>query len=624
MKRNLLLASLFLVLFFGGSTSFAVPTMGENVMQGDISLAGQHIIFDTGSFVINGEIMVSAKTLCEKLGTQVFTVEKTGQVIVYRDNIFMKFSPNQMTAYVNGKAKTMPVSSIIYKGELLIPASFAAKTLEMSYNARSASELAIDYRENLLEYQQIGFRHFKRINLSNWGVSFYVPEYWQKLSDVDAVYGVEDPFETYYFDVKFYPLGKQYSRAVLTESLLTDLKFKYGDDFKRLSNTTQTINGYKADALYYDLLENGVTNHYVSYVFFEQNNGYILTGKFPQTSNEVDAYDLIDDIIGTFSIIKLSINDQLEHYTELPHFFEIGMSLNSQIYSNMPVQNQFLFSGSIDQASGVKGFHVIVSKGSEEIDYYVPVIDGQYNSKIYTPFGLGKHNITIYTDLSDASQETHSLPGSGVSENYVDTTPETFDAFPNTDTSLVTEEDAITLDEVVTNALLMNFDMNTEDMVMKFSLLNTSSDAIKYLLPSDYVNYDALTVYSISNSLTYNLTNQFAKAKTLYGYVTSTYTYSNTVHGEGLLNMQQLLTVKEANAIELCFVYTGLLRSVDIPARVVRGISEEGIEYWVETYINGAWYVSAISLESGNSFMYFNLNRDIFYESFSSVELLPF
>ena len=624
MKRNLLFASLFLVLFFGGSTSFATPAMGENVVQGDITLAGQHIAFETGSFVINGEIMVSAKTLCEKLGTQVFTVEKTGQVIVYRDNIFMKFSPNQATAYVNGKAKTMPVSAILYKGELLIPASFAAKTLEMSYSTVASSELAIDYRENLLEYQQIGFRHFKRINLSNWGVSFYVPEYWQKLSEAEELYGVEDPFETYYFDVKFYPLGKQYSRAVLTESLLTDLKFKYGDDFQRLSNTTQTINGYKADAIYYDLIENGITNHYVSYVFFEQNNGYILTGKFPQTSNEVDAYDLIDDIIGTFSIIKLSINDQLEHYTELPHFFEIGMSLNSQIYSNMPVENQFLFSGSIDPESGVKGFHIIVSKGSEEIDYYVHVEDGQYNSKIYTPFGLGKHNITIYTDLSDGTEDIYTLPSGGVTENYAEEPSDVTNALTEDTIDGLSEEEAITLDEIVTNALLMNFDMNTEDMVMKFSLLNTSSDAIKYLLPSEYVNYDALAVYSISNGLTYNLTNQFAKAKTLYGYVTSTYAYSNTVHGEGLLNMQQLLTVKEANAIELCFVYTGLLRSVDIPARVVRGISEEGIEYWVETYINGAWYVSAISLENGNAFDYFNLNRNIFYEPFSSVELLPF
>lgn len=624
MKRKLLFASLFLVLFLGGRTSFAVPTMGENVIQGDISLAGQHITFENGNFVINGEIMVSAKTLCEKLGTQVFTVERTGQVIVYRDNIFMKFSPNQSTAYVNGKAKTMPVSAIIYKGELLIPASFAAKTLEMSYSNNSTSELAIDYRENLLEYQQIGFRHFKRINLSNWGVSFYVPEYWQKLSETDELYGVEDPFETYYFDVKFYPLGKQYSRAILTESLLNDLKFKYGNDFQRISNTTQTINGYKADAIYYDLLENGLTTHYVSYVFFEQNNGYILTGKFPQTSNEVDAYDLIDDIIGTFSIIKLSINDQLEHYTELPHFFEIGMALNSQIYSNMPVQNQFIFSGSVDPDSDVKGFHVIVSKGTEEIDYYIPVENGQYNSKIYTPFGLGKHNITIYTDLSDAAEDTHTLLGGEITENYTEESSDVTNNSSNETIDGLPDKDAITLDEVVANAILMNFDMNTEDMVMKFSLLNTSSDAIKYLLPSEYVNYDALAVYSISNSLTYNLTNQFAKAKTLYGYVTSTYTYNDTVHGEGLRNMQQLLTTKEANAIELCFVYTGLLRSVDIPARVVRGISEEGINYWVETYINGAWYVSAVSLENGNAFEHFNLNREIFYESFSSVELLPF
>lgn len=622
-KKTLIIFAIFAVFLFSNTRlSFATPSMGEHQESGTIYLAEQTINFDSTPFILNGEIMVSAKVLCEKLGTQVFWFEKTGEIVSYRDNIFMKFIPNSSVAYVNGKPKDMPVSAMIYKGDLFIPASFAAKTLEMNYSiSPETNTLSIDYRENLLEYQQIGFRHYKRINLANWGISFYIPEYWNKIDGSSQTYGVEDPFETYHLEAKLYPLNKQYSRAVLAESILSDLRIQYGDNLHISTNSTYKTGEYTADVIHYELVDNGVTTQYAIYIFFEQNNGYVLIGSYPGSNNPDESIEILDTIASTFAITKLSINDNLEHYTELPIFYDIDMHLNTEIFSNMPINNMFVFSGTVDPKQNIRGFHVVVTKNDNETEYYIPVTDGEFSAKIYTPFGLGKHNIAVIVD--DRSFNDNALDDSNDSKtDYIPKDePIVNQDSANLDTALPTLED------VVAKAILMNFDLDTTKTAMKFSVLNTSSEEIKYLLPSEYVNYDNSAIYNIANSLTYNLTNQYTKSKEIYSYIVSHYTLSDTVNPNGLYSAVELTELTEANAIEVCILYTSLLRSVDIPARISRGISEDGIKYWVETFINGKWYISSIVDEiqqDDGSLTYFNISRSAHYELFSTVEFLPF
>lgn len=617
-KRALLITTLFaIILFSNPKPSYATPSMGEPQESGTIYLAEQTINFDNTPFILNGEIMVSAKTLCEKLGTQVFWFEKTGEIVSYRDNIFMKFIPNSSIAYVNGKPKNMSVSAMIYKGDLFIPASFAAKTLEMDYTiSTDFNTLSIDYRENLLEYQQIGSRHFKKISLANWGISFYIPEYWHKFEGSLQSYGVEDPFETYHLEAKIYPLNKQYSRAVLTESILSDLRIQYGENLHISTNSTYKTGEYVADVLHYEITENDITTQYATYIFFEQNNGYMLTGFYPSSNDADESIRILDTIASTFAITKLSINENLEHYTELPLFYNIDMHLKNEIYSNMPVKNMFVFSGTIDPEQSIKGIHVVVTKNDNETEYYIPIIDGAFSAKIYTPFGLGKHNITVIID-DRTEDKTTDNPVS--SETYV-----------NQDESQLPSMNVPvgpSLEDIVEKAILMNFDLDTDKTAMKFSVLNTSNDEIKYLLPSEYVNYDNSIIYDLANSLTYNLTNQYTKSKAIYTYLVAHYTLSDAVSPNGLYDAVKLAELTEGNTIEICILYTALLRSVDIPARISRGISEEGINYWVETYINGKWYISSITDEikqAEGNFAYFNLNRSAHYELFSNVEFLPF
>lgn len=595
-KKNLFL--LIMIIAFSGTVAFAGPSMGGEPVYGKIFLSNQEVSFTSAPFVINDEIMVPAKLFCEKLGAQVLWNEASREMISYRDNIFIKFKNNSSLAHVNGKPKTMPVSSFTFKGELYIPASFAAAAHELAFETESTSHaLSIDFRENILEYRQIGFRHFKRISLTNYGISFYIPEYWSEVADKVATYGVENSFESYAFEANVMTLNPQYTRPILTESILEGLTAEHGDALNLVSSNTMVLGDYTSDAIYYDITLEGVTTHHSLYIFFEQNNGYVFKATYPDTNDLEESREIFDTIASTFSITKLTVNEQLEHYTEMTRFSEYGVELTSEIHSNMIVNNQFQLNGTISHPKNIKGLNVIVSKDGDMFEYYVPVIDNAFDAKLYTPFGLGKHNITVIAD------ETTSKLGA------ID-----INAFT-------------TLDDYIEQTLLSNYDFDEAETILKFSVLNASNEPIKDLLPTTYINYDQTSIYDITNGITYNLTNQYSKSKALYEWIVSNYTLDELLKPTGLLTAKELVEIKNANSVELCILYTALLRAVDIPARMARGITEDGVDYWVETYLNGQWMVASIAQETQygfNDLTYFNLDRLTHYENYNIIEQLPF
>lgn len=604
--------------------SYASPHMGDDKKNGQLFLAQQELSFENAPFMLNGEIMVPAKTFLERIGTQVLSVSDTGELISYRDNIFIKFSPNSKTAYVNGRAKTMPIHAMVYSGQLFIPASFAAKTFEMSYSAPSgSSSLAIDYRKNLLEYQQFGYRHFKRVTIPEWGISFFMPEYWNTLVDIDNAYGTSNAFENQQLIANYYAPSTVQTRAALKELLIEEQKNNYGDAFNLVSINTHTLGDYLSDVVSYNTTDDSGVTHHILYIFYEQNTGYTLHGTHKSPTNPVEAEEVLELIAGTFSITKLSVNEQLEHYTELNAFHSLGIKLNRSIYSNMPISNHFVFSGAIRNAESVNGFNVVVTKDNEAAYYYVPITDNSFNMRIHTPFGLGKHNITVLIDYDENTALDEVNDASEVAEE-IDPIIET------TEDPLIPEivpTHQQLLDTLVLESMRSDHTTEESDVVMKFSLLNISSNQIKDLLSTDFVNYDHQDVYNLSTPITFRLTNQYSKARALYQFVIDNYQYVELISESGLLTTRELTVLSQANAIELCFLYTGLLRSVDIPARVVRGVDELSTYYWVETYINGRWYVSDIvsdvklKPEIPTSH---NIDSELFYSPFITIEYLPF
>lgn len=586
----------FCILITFGNLSFASPAMGESPTEASLFFSETRLNFSNKPFILNGEIMVSAQAFFEKVGAQVLWYNDTKELVSYIDNIYIKFKANTNVAYVNGRSKVMPIKAMIHRGELFIPATFAASMLDLTFEKTSDnSSLALNNRIDVLQYQQIGSKHFKRLNYAQLGISLYVPDYWHYLDEEKINYGITGPYENYNLVVKNIIHEGATSRTALLEAHQVELEARA---LEILSTQTIQLGTYKSDVIRYREVTDEITTYHIDYVFYEASTGYLIQASYPDDGDVESSESLFNTIANTFSINKLTVNDRLEHYTEYDSFFLHQVVLGREIYSNMTVNNQFSLRGSLSKASEVIGFHVIVTLDNNRMDYYIPVNNGTFQGIIYTPFGLGKHNITIVLDTLKTS-----------------------------DPLLDQTEIKYTVDALVDKIIKVEQNYTPLNTLMKFSVLNTSNAQIKYLLPTEYVNYDAPEIYNLINSLTFNLTNEYAKASVLYDWLTNTYNLTNEIEFTHLSKMQTIVGAKGANPLELSMLYTGLLRASNIPARIVKGNSESGSTYWVETYLNGKWGVASINdeiRENSPSRLYFNVSRSYFYENFLTVDILPF
>jgi len=152
------------------------------------------------------------------------------------------------------------------------------------------------------------------------------------------------------------------------------------------------------------------------------------------------------------------------------------------------------------------------------------------------------------------------------------------------------------------------------------------------LLPSTYIDYDTNDVYTIANAISFDQRSDYAKAQTIYEWLVENYRYAERGSDDSIATAREMLGLRKGNEFELTLVYTGLLRALDIPARIVRGTSDEASHYWVEVLLNGKWILADIAWEihyrSEQSLIpvgiYFDFSSSIVNARYTKTELLPF
>ncbi|MBF4694567.1 stalk domain-containing protein [Fusibacter ferrireducens] len=611
MNKKLLMCLLAIILIMPTLAYANTPIMDGDPIIAKVYLDDFEILFTNPPIYFQNKIMVPARAVFEKLGVQIYWIDQSQQLLAYRDNVFVKIQIGNDIAYVNGKATSMGITPLIRSGEIFIPATFIADVFSLSYNLDSKSHsINLDFRENLYEYEQFEGRHYKKITTLNWGISFFIPEYWEKIDNTYASYGYLSDYEYYRFEPRVLPLNSDFTRAILSNALVNNLRYEYGNQISNLKTSERLYSNFLCHVITYDFQGHQELKRKYIYVFFENNNGYIFEGEINDTVDPNDAKAIFDTIVSTFQISKLTVDDNSEHYIELGKFYENEMHLDMPLYSNMIVENQFLFSGTFPEDTTLKGLHIIVSKGSEKTEYYAPIANGVFKANIFTPFGLGKHNVTVMVEeKGDAPLSEDGNQDKNGDQNTV----------------------VPTLDEIVNNAISLEMPIDSKKIVMKFSVINTSDDAIKFLLPSDYIDYDANIVYQTANSLTYNLTNDYAKSKMIYEWLLANYTYEPILENNTLSSTTEMISKKSGTEVDLSILYSGLMRSMNIPSRIVRGTNEQVSHYWVENFINGKWQLSDIAWEikykgdqPQRSLKYFNLNMMGHYSQYKKTEFLPF
>ncbi|MCD4713647.1 MAG: copper amine oxidase N-terminal domain-containing protein [Clostridiales bacterium] len=151
------------------------PSMGGEVEKVKLYLSGGDTAFTPSAFVINDEVMVPARVFFDTIGAQVYWFEDSREFVSYKDNTFSKFKVGSDFAMINGKPVALPVQILISGEEVLVPLSTLTYAYDLTYSHDQLNQsVTMDFRDDVPQYREIGFYHYKRVRVPDWGISFYM------------------------------------------------------------------------------------------------------------------------------------------------------------------------------------------------------------------------------------------------------------------------------------------------------------------------------------------------------------------------------------------------------------------------------------------------------------------
>lgn len=680
--------------------SESVHSTEKKRIEQDIQLFkvdGKEVEFETKPIVINQSIMVPMKEFFQALGCNVKWINDTKEVIAYKNNMFIKLQLNNLTAYKNGKGQTLKEPPMARNGKTLVPADFIAETFDMNidYNAiKQAVEMTSTSSAN--KYTILSNSFFKEQIINDFGVSISTPTFWNKKEGLDNTFEYQDDFEYYQLIVNKQDIDNTLSLNRFTELHKAKLLEIYGEALSFNGKSVLRTENFDMNVVYLTTTIENEERNQILYFVTANGTGYIITCSYGLYVNEEDAMDLFNNVLSTFQVNNLTLNAEEEHYFEFDPYFENNFNLETEIYSNMSIDNSIVIKGSLKKGHNIHELKAIVSKDKERLEFPIEMEDNTFSGTIYLPFGLGKHNViiagipkdatvahvgqpvTVYvndnvaqieqvTETSEEIEEkteltaeeeleeikalTEKLNQQNADNNPPSTTTNSLTATEDTEDSLTGEasndlikdasEDLTAIEEVekTSNDIIddtdkIEFDNIEQYYIMKFSIVNLSNDKIRYKIPSRLINSDSMDLYNTANYITYKNTFDYAKSRTLFQWISENVEIvtANEKNLEPRTSLE-ILQSKTATQEEIPILYCALLRSLNIPSRVMVGHFDGEVSYWTEILLNGTWIVSNPTWEilyrdeltKNKAYTnYFNIYRPSHYGTFENIDLLPY
>lgn len=559
----------------------------KSAYSGDLQIFynKREISFSREPQVFGNEVYVPVSELASALGFYV-KLESDRYLILYKNNNFVKLDLESSTASVNGKAQELSSGPFYSDQRILAPLLFLVEALHFDAEwDKSTGKLSLTDGSLSNQFDFIDSNNFyKRINVPNLGLRISVPVHWVLLDEKKQIYGYKDDYE--YFSLE---LSQQQVNA--SDTLERVEKQVERDILNRDSRRTQitkvdkvTATQLDSFAIYSDLTDGKKTYKQVTYLFKQRQTAYILHFKHSKEPDLRQSNAIINTIADSFQINELTIQERDEHYIEFQNYFSLGMKLEPPLYANQTFSDFFTLKGSVQ--SQIDGFNVKVSKDSQSITFYVPVKNRRFEQKIYLPFGLGKHN--IYIEEFDKGRLFSQNEGKSLFEPLI-----TYD----------------------------------ENNVLQLSLINISSNNIRYLIPSSRVTSDLEKMSSLAKLLTYKEDTSYKKAKAIYQWIEKNIKFDPSVDQSKLRSPSQVFDNAIGSEEEMAYFYAALLRSIEIPCRIVTGDHADQGHFWNELFVNGKWIVADLGEEFSNGdgiTTYFNLNRDEHYYDYKNIKVLEY
>lgn len=551
--KTFLIVLLILSFTIAPTVGFSQDNLSEENMK--MFFNNREIQFANDPLIVNNTIMVPMRQFFESLGTYVKWYGDSQEIISYKDNMFIKLQIDNTSAYVNGKESALREAPIISEDRTYVPMDFIAKNFDMTVEKKSeTNEVFINtkFRDDIYHFLDGVF--YKKHYLKDHNLQFSLPTAWEKVSET-------------HFKYELYGGIRDYNLKINQELLNGQTIIQYISRIRNQLNINENLTISEINSInlnngnYYYITLNDIENNNYNYLYFftKNNNIFLFNFTFKNETTDESLENFTQTIMRTINLSSLTIDQTKEHYVEYDSFFENGFELDTEVFSNMLVENSFQLTGSIE-SDAIDQFKIIVNKNSRAKTFNVDVNNNTFDKTIYTPYRLGKHNITLALD----------------------------DDLPENSTLTVNHENP--------------------DLIMDFSVVNNSNDDILYLIPSEYVTADNTTLEYFAMDQTYDLSTNYHKAEKLYQWIFENINFASedtvnnrVIDTNELKNALEVYETKNGTNLELNFLYTALLRSIEIPARIVQKETvDEEVIINTEIYVNGEWIVTDLKTEHLN------------------------
>lgn len=148
----------------------------------------------------------------------------------------------------------------------------------------------------------------------------------------------------------------------------------------------------------------------------------------------------------------------------------------------------------------------------------------------------------------------------------------------------------------------------TKYSVLLTQQINVSleNEFVPFLCPNQYVNFNENSqVVALAKSLTAGKTNDLDKVQAIYNYVIKNISYdtqkAQTVQSGYLPNVDEILKTKKGICFDYAAVMTAMLRSQNIPTKLVVGYTGSAYHAWISTYTPETGWVEGIIFFDGVS-----------------------
>lgn len=581
--KKFLLINVFILLLIFSSISYSEDKI-------NIFYNSEEINFASEPKIVENVLMVPMRQFFESFDTNVTWISETQEILAYKDNTFIKLKIDDPICHINGKKTILSSPPVLIDGRTLVPIEFVAKTfdMELSWNDnKTILNIKNKYRDNIYSY--LGETFFKKYYVKNEEIEFSLPNSWEKISKNEYSYSLLDGIKNYKLNISSEFLNNL-SLNDYIKNIKTKLQKNNPDEVTFSELVDLEINDilFKIISINHPTVEDDLNRKNVLYFFKYDQKVYLFNFTYYGMIQDDDAINLINQIMNSLKISKLTINQNDEHYIEFKKFFDLGMNIESELYANKSINNSFVFSGSIN-SDKFATLRIIVEKGNNKRSFIVPIKDKKFNKKIYTPFGLGKHNITVSLNENEISEYN--------------------------------------------NQSIITMNKPNSSILMQFSVINLENENILYLLPNDKVQANNEELASAAKLITIDYNNSFDKAKALYEWLfdnielKESYSSDDEDNTDKTIEYSTSLEVfnsSKGSNLEINFLYNAFLRSINIPSRIIKRESNEGeIFYQTEIYINGRWIITDInseitSFENENysNFNYFNIYDQNYFKKF--------